>query len=643
MVSLPPNNEVVIELSSDEDDSVLLSQSVSPPSEKVAEGVGFDQKPPASGTEQAIDSGIPLAELQTKCWCCHISFVGDAVHTTTANAVSWHPIMHLHPLWNIPVCIACREDVEEVLDRDESEGDQICAGCAGRLGVSDTLFVCDRGGCPRGFCRPCLLQCNGGDEQAADEGLAEGETWSCPVCSPPGPLQQLQGSVSSPKDFRNEELQERDHEQVIIELQEAEIAKADCEKTMEDEEEWQEALPDAENGEPNPMRELQDKLRCIEDSISTLHDELTAMGVDLRFVYSEVLKMLENEVVDSDDDDAEDDPNVRSATREIDRRRKDDKKNGVNFWAVNILPRECYKQEDYTEVDELEAIDDIEEAVKRTEELTRLPQHNPKLGVCGEVPRPEADELEEALLAEQEKLSHVQRFDDGEDAAEIQEDATALVYQTAIGSGRKLVVRKSPKANDNSRARKPRHTVCPARLVPTRSKHESSTPAASKRESLLQSPARHESSHRSDPSSSTVSTPVHQTNRFSTTSAEQDGEDQQNQCHVSTTRIARFGESDLYLCNTGVRKVTVSKKLAVVLKDHQAAGVKFIWKNCFTDFETTEDGDESQAGVGGCLLAHNMVRVLHESADMRFIATFFSRTPDRVWGKHSQQLQRYIQ
>ena len=53
-----------------------------------------------------------------------------------------------------------------------------------------------------------------------------------------------------------------------------------------------------------------------------------------------------------------------------------------------------------------------------------------------------------------------------------------------------------------------------------------------------------------------------------------------------------------------VRTVTVSSKLSQHLKIHQAEGVHFMWKNCFSDFAYEQEGDADL--VGGCILAHCM-------------------------------------
>lgn len=53
-----------------------------------------------------------------------------------------------------------------------------------------------------------------------------------------------------------------------------------------------------------------------------------------------------------------------------------------------------------------------------------------------------------------------------------------------------------------------------------------------------------------------------------------------------------------------VRKVKVDPELGEKLHPYQRDGVEFLWKNCFSDFNYSEKGDQSQ--IGGCILAHYM-------------------------------------
>lgn len=82
-----------------------------------------------------------------------------------------------------------------------------------------------------------------------------------------------------------------------------------------------------------------------------------------------------------------------------------------------------------------------------------------------------------------------------------------------------------------------------------------------------------------------------------------------------------FIDSDVVLCTPSsyeassqglesegvVRKVSIAKGFASVLKEHQKDGVRFIWRNSFCDFNKNYNGDENDERVGGCILAHHMV------------------------------------
>ena len=53
-----------------------------------------------------------------------------------------------------------------------------------------------------------------------------------------------------------------------------------------------------------------------------------------------------------------------------------------------------------------------------------------------------------------------------------------------------------------------------------------------------------------------------------------------------------------------VRSIEVDHELGSKLKPYQREGVEFLWRNCFSDFNYFEHGDESR--IGGCILAHFM-------------------------------------
>jgi hypothetical protein len=53
-----------------------------------------------------------------------------------------------------------------------------------------------------------------------------------------------------------------------------------------------------------------------------------------------------------------------------------------------------------------------------------------------------------------------------------------------------------------------------------------------------------------------------------------------------------------------IRTIRVNQKLSKHLKPHQVEGVKFMWRNCFSDFAFHPQGRPDQ--IGGCILAHNM-------------------------------------
>jgi SNF2 family DNA or RNA helicase len=53
-----------------------------------------------------------------------------------------------------------------------------------------------------------------------------------------------------------------------------------------------------------------------------------------------------------------------------------------------------------------------------------------------------------------------------------------------------------------------------------------------------------------------------------------------------------------------VPKVEVDPMLREKLKPYQRDGVKFLWRNCFSDLDSDDKGDDHE--IGGCILAHYM-------------------------------------
>lgn len=53
-----------------------------------------------------------------------------------------------------------------------------------------------------------------------------------------------------------------------------------------------------------------------------------------------------------------------------------------------------------------------------------------------------------------------------------------------------------------------------------------------------------------------------------------------------------------------MRNIAIAQPLAELLKDHQIDGIKFMWRNCFSDLAFVDATDEDCEGVGGCILAH---------------------------------------
>jgi hypothetical protein len=53
-----------------------------------------------------------------------------------------------------------------------------------------------------------------------------------------------------------------------------------------------------------------------------------------------------------------------------------------------------------------------------------------------------------------------------------------------------------------------------------------------------------------------------------------------------------------------IQTITIAEPLAKALKSHQVEGVRFMWRNTFSDLAYTDASNDDIGNVGGCVLAH---------------------------------------
>jgi hypothetical protein len=126
-----------------------------------------------------------LDSLTNSCWKCSAKF-------KLAEDEFCLYAMHMHPLLKVPICSVCVEEVLAV-ELQSSHGNW-CSGCGRHEDDVEMLLLCDD--CPRAFCDTCTALAHGGGQQGQEavNCLAESshDSWSCPHCQPPSPLETLQ-------------------------------------------------------------------------------------------------------------------------------------------------------------------------------------------------------------------------------------------------------------------------------------------------------------------------------------------------------------------------------------------------------------------------------------------------------------------
>lgn len=166
-------------------------------------------------------------------------------------------------------------------------------------------------------------------------------------------------------------------------------------------------------------------------------------------------------------------------------------------------------------------------------------------------------------------------------------------------------------------------TVCLQDLI-TKSQHEISKKDKGEENVVLENVADNDDDDLDTPEAainSVVDTDVQETTTISKSTI--CGVLQQPSELQTMTTIRWFLNDSSNRDNHIVRKVEVDPELGKKLKPYQQEGVDFLWRNCFSDFNYSEKGDQSR--IGGCILAHYMglgkslttITVLHTALTCR--------------------------
>jgi hypothetical protein len=559
-------------------DSRSLAESVVPSLEPTDETPSLPRRP----VDDPLFPLLPTNELASKCWKCWVVLKpmdpakddGPCLFTT-----------HLHVVLDVRVCSVCAEEVaaiEQSTDCDEKH--TVCAGCAmGEDEVDSTFFLCDTENCERVFCRTCVAQAEASGAEGWEKTKATEESdelWHCPVCRPPDHLIKLRKMVQ--EDVAKEAQAETRSAEFLLDL----LARAEAEK-----EQCETDSIDEDDNETEYLRLLELRLA---DFISNLLDELEvkhSLSAAMCYMY---IGMPLPKVARLDDPDP-DQPWFRDADQEVRRRIQERRSNAQE---ISTYPADVYEKEDYNDVEELGPEDTTSGS------LTAADRQGFSRGV-----RPTETELRLAWTIEQNLNIEVRQApSDSADNDEIlvdKERATDGVArrefkrrrQSWIGVPKPISSRVSPSLDPRVRTKSPNTASLSESALPTETELVEGVDT-----NRLPTSTNNGPSTNKGPSTDNGSTK--NTSSLGVSPARAVGPNSQ-------LRLCVKGEmSDHNLPN--VRSISVNPTLAKILKAHQSEGVHFMFRNCFSDFAWSLEGDAKQ--VGGCVLAHSMGLVSKRTA-----------------------------
>jgi hypothetical protein len=293
-------------VSREEDTSFFKTEqkSLSLTKERTARRLSPDSQSENDQQQQLVPTTTAtFEELQSKCWKCLVTLKLD---NTDGEFCCY--AMHTHPLFNVPTCCVCSQEVAAV-EVDSHEDAEWCSGC----GLHETdlddslLFLCDGTDCYRAFCGTCVAQANGGGHVGAKEANRliasdDDSPWQCPLCTTPTALQNLQAHMDRLSSADNGD-KERTVDDVLRELDIVESKKEECENFEQPEcvQDMRNQIREeliAENCQPDELEdevqaeidqwleETQKHEQRLSDLASNLQDELeTIHDVDLAKYY----------------------------------------------------------------------------------------------------------------------------------------------------------------------------------------------------------------------------------------------------------------------------------------------------------------------------------------------------------------------
>ncbi len=506
------------------------------------------------------------------------------------------------------------DDDEELRHFDKNYEMEFCSWCGSgdNNGDQGPLFLCDR--CPRAFCENCMTIAHGGGTRSSHivKSIQEDDKdWSCLYCKPTPIMEVMKkwlwkvssgdNKISSfleriSDDASNGSNKDRDSDDdtamLLEQLEMAEDKKAEAEAMQEYDSErkhWGEIEKEVKelNLDEAAAKEFiqnefdiwkqkwQDQHDRCSDKIGILSDLLDRKNIDLQKFYEQRDSRLGEKYVISDELDAI----VRDVLKRQDEERgfQNMDANGFDHGAVCEMDLEDLTFEELEEIDEINSVQEVIDRMKKTaQKKNKIDFSQTFLN--------KALPNENVFLKSRRVDVRLRNFTESRDQT-IDHDDEEYSKQ---GGNRMIVTRETKRLNEIMN-RKRKRSISPSVATP------------SKRHSTLK--ASYPSKNKTLIAPQTISpTPVKKQGKVY-----QNGDNyscfDNDICVLAQLPMAGESNEKEEFRN----QIAVAKPLAIVLKDHQKNGVKFMWDNVCSDMiETISSAKKDDDTVKGCVLAHSM-------------------------------------
>ena len=534
--------------------------------------------------------------------------------------------------------IETRMDEESDDDISSTHEMDICSGCASLSsdGNDGLLLLCDS--CPRAFCKRCVASVHSGDRASAwsaVEALAQSDdTWKCIYCKPTKELVRMQLSIKQPdldsdSDTDDDEDDnivrcEKETSRLLNELMTLENSYEEAARMLEESciqdhrNEILKEMKESSDGHISQeelienvelelstwIEQWQDHHTRLAESIGIVQDLLSCPehNIDLTAFYRLMKMELVDDPTHHKDTTVEDEPSWK---------RQADLTLSKNDADLGYVPGEFKgasgykgKEENYLDFDELldsqqniEEINTLQDSLNIHEAIISRNSNSSRLHQWGSKSYTERDLscFKKALDAENDELDNyhvdlrkrtMEKNDIIRDSTLIRNEYGATGRRSISSAPKRMILhefkacvkKSSPiKRNGPARSYKADRSIEPQKKV---------APRRVSLENMNQLNVSKTSSKSAEPFSKLAKSNA----------------DQKARVRKFVGSLV-FPDSDVILGKIGDKSVSIAKPIADVLKPHQLAGVRFMYRNICSDFHTHNSEAKS---INGCILAHCM-------------------------------------